>query len=186
MKYSGLIGFAIGACVGSVATYYYVKDKFAQIAQEEIDSVKAMYHKRNTELAEKAANKPDIMEYKEIVENNYLSQKESSVKKNEKNSEVTIITPDEFGMEDDYETITCSYYADGILADERDIRITDSKLNDLDIEGHFGEYEEDIVYVRDDSIKIDYEILRDLRTYSEVVEDNPYLVSDEMEDLDEE
>ena len=37
----------------------------------------------------------------------------------------------------------------------------------------FGEYEDDSVFVRDDDKKIDYEILRDTRTYSDVVGNEP-------------
>ena len=36
---------------------------------------------------------------------------------------------------------------------------------------HFGEYEEDTVYVRDDSKKVDYEILRNTEEYYDLYPD---------------
>ena len=44
--------------------------------------------------------------------------------------------------------------------------------------GSFGEYEDDCVHVRNDAQKTDYEILRALRNYSEVIEEKPYLMED--------
>lgn len=43
----------------------------------------------------------------------------------------------------------------------------------IDSLNHFGEYEDDSVFVRNDARKCDYEILLDQRTYSEVAEDMP-------------
>ena len=40
---------------------------------------------------------------------------------------------------------------------------------------HFGEYEDDSVFVRNDRLKADYEILMDQRTYAEVLQEKPYL-----------
>ena len=39
---------------------------------------------------------------------------------------------------------------------------------------HFGEYEEDAVYVRNEQLRAEYEILKDLRTYAEVCGYNVY------------
>lgn len=65
-----------------------------------------------------------------------------------------VITPDEYDCSE-YEPTTLNYYADGVLTD-----IYDNKIDDIDdmvgLESldHFGEYEEDTVYVRDDSKKL--------------------------------
>ena len=45
---------------------------------------------------------------------------------------------------------------------------------DMDVIGgedtltHFGEYEDDSIFVRNDELKIDFEILRDERNYTDV------------------
>lgn len=82
---------------------------------------------------------------------------------------IAVISPDEFGDTDEYERISLTYYADGILADDRD----DPILNAGEIVGFealdsFDEYEEDTVFVRNDITRCCYEIIRDKRTFGEV------------------
>lgn len=61
------------------------------------------------------------------------------------------------------------YYADGVLANYYDEPIDDiDEYVGKDSLNHFGEYEADSVYVRNDEKKIDYEILRDDRKFSDV------------------
>lgn len=44
--------FVLGAIVGGAATRYYIKNKYEQLAQEEIDSVKQMFLKMFLKKAE--------------------------------------------------------------------------------------------------------------------------------------
>ena len=86
-----------------------------------------------------------------------------------------MIPPEQFGDDEEYEQISLTYYADGVLADENDEVIEDVEdAVGIDPLNHFGEYEDDSVFVRNDARKCDYEILLDQRTYSEVVEDMPH------------
>lgn len=71
-----------------------------------------------------------------------------------------------------YDYIEFTYYSDDILADDRDEKIEESKIADIlgtDWKNRFGEVDENIVYVRNDRLKCDYEIVKDNRTYKEVV-----------------
>ena len=80
-----------------------------------------------------------------------------------------VIDPWDFGGEDGYETITLNYYADGVLTDDDNNVIEDEEIDDIigkDFAEHFGEYEKDCVCVRNDRLKTDYEICRDLIEYS--------------------
>lgn len=87
-----------------------------------------------------------------------------------------IITNQEFFEDDDeedYGKITITYWeADDTLADEREQLIP----NIAEVVGHnnlkhFGKGSDDpnIVYVRNDKIKVDYEVVKDPRSYSTVV-----------------
>ena len=82
-----------------------------------------------------------------------------------------VISPDEFGeMEDeDYDKVSFTYYADGVLADEYDeiVENIDEIIGEESLT-HFGEYEDDSVFVRNDKLKCDYEILLDQRNYSDI------------------
>lgn len=163
--------FIVGAALGSVATWKIVKTKYEQIADEEIQSVKERFSYKKEEATTVEEDEPDpvhdISEYKEIVEDSGYS--------GEKGGTMTmdrpyVISPDEFDDNDDYEKETLTYYADKVLTD-----IMDDKIENVDdvvgLESltHFGEYEADSVYVRNDILKTDYEICLDARNYSDVV-----------------
>lgn len=91
-------------------------------------------------------------------------------------AEPYVIPPEEFGEKDDYDRVSLSYYSDQILADDDDQLLEDVE-DTIGFESltRFGEYEDDSVYVRNDRLKTDYEILRDERRYSDIIKDKPYL-----------
>ena len=90
-----------------------------------------------------------------------------------------VISPEEFG-EADYNIVSLNYYADGVLANDFD-EVVDDVENTVgeDFEEHFGDYEEDSVFVRNDELGLDYEILRDMRNFSDVVKNHSRHTEDE-------
>ena len=180
---SKILIFAAGAAVGSAVTWKLVKKKYEQIANEEIESVKEFFGRGKTEEESEskkyiecgkafAEGFTDGLEEVEKIceENGYTNY--SNVKKEEEEMDIDapyVIAPEEFGELDDYETETLTYYKDKVLADDWDNKI--ENVDDLVGEEsltHFGEYEEDSVYVRNDTTKTDYEILLDERNFSDV------------------
>lgn len=171
--------FCAGAIVGSVATWKFVETKYRRIADEEIQSVKEMYRrKKDTNMKNKA---PDIDEeavndsirqaMKIAEKEGYFSTDDKKPGKEEKSMEIGkpyIIPPEEFG-ECDYDTNSLTYYTDGVLTDEYDEVIEDAELLvGNDYMNHFGEYEDDSVFVRNDELESDYEILADFGPFSDV------------------
>ena len=72
---------------------------------------------------------------------------------------------------DGYEMISLTHYSDGVLADDDDEKMADDEVDEVvgaDYAEHFGEYEDDSVFIRNDKLKCDYEILLDQRKYSEL------------------
>ena len=193
-KARGFVMFVLGAAVGSVATWQYTKKKYERIAQEEIDSVKEIFSKREsaaeveivtpepqTAKVGKPEEKPDITEYAARLERegytNYSNVSAGEKKEEQEAMEMKpyVISPDEFGEFEDYERISLSYYADQILADEDDEKVEDvDNVVGLESLTHFGEFEDDSVFVRNDRLKCDYEILLDQRTYSDVIKQRPH------------
>ena len=120
-------------------------------------------------------NKPDIVEYAKILsESGYTNYAERQNKKEKKGVEPVederpyVISPDEFGEKDGYENVTLTYYADGVLTDYFDNVISNvDEVVGFDSLDHFGEYEDDVVFVRNEKMETDYEILRDLRDFNE-------------------
>ena len=178
-----ILAFSLGAAAGFVVSWKLLKTKYEQIAQEEIDSVKEVFSERLKEMEEKEEcyenkenvishsinNKPDLFEYaSHIQKEGYSNNKEGDDNMEEK---PYVISPDEFDT-NDYETESLTYYSDGVLTDNWDNVIEDEDIDEmvgLDSLNHFGEYEDDSVFVRNDFLKTDYEILKDLRKYSEVI-----------------
>lgn len=193
-KARGFVMFVLGAAVGSVATWQYTKKKYERIAQEEIDSVKEIFSKREsaaeveivtpepqTAKVGKPEEKPDITEYAARLERdgytNYSNVGAEQKKEEQETMEIKpyVISPEEFGEFEDYERISLSYYADQILADEDDEKVEDvDNVVGLESLTHFGEFEDDSVFVRNDRLKCDYEILLDQRTYSDVIKQRPH------------
>lgn len=180
--------FAAGAAIGSAVTWKLVKTKYERIAQEEINSIKEVYSKRETDLKDDVDRAYELMdeheiatvkameEYKELVSmNSYTGMDIDETTDEEKGDEtmddsmIEVIPPDELSERDDYETETLWYFADGVLTDVDNNVIDDPEglVGDKALDS-FGEYEDDAVCVRNDELATYYEILRDLRKFSEV------------------
>ena len=83
-----------------------------------------------------------------------------------------IIPPEQFGEIDEYDRISLIYYEDGILTDDLNDPIDDIEdVVGIGFDTHFGEYEDDTVYVINDKFKTYYEVLRDYSRYSDLRED---------------
>lgn len=176
-----IVIFIAGAGSGVAISWKLLKTKYEQISREEIASVKEVYSRKENKIKEvlkdlddeqeNVVDKKEVKNYSKITENlGYVStQTEKEAKEETKLVEKPyVIPPDEFD-ELDYDTVTLTYYADKVLVDEYDNRIEDvESLIGEESLTHFGEYEDDAVYVRDDIHEIDYEILLDIGTYAEV------------------
>lgn len=182
--------FSLGAAVGSIVTWKIVKTKYEQIAQEEIESVREVYaskvHKydgpqQSDEPEAKETTDVDdtqlgVMEYVQLLQTQAYTEAidYKKVKEEQMTMRPYVIAPEDFGEHDDYETISLTYYADGTLTDSTDEPIEDvESIVGEDSLHHFGEYEDDSVFVRNDRMRTDYEILADSRNYSDVVSRGP-------------
>lgn len=188
---SKIVIFSAGALIGSAATWKVVEEKYKRIADEEIESVKEVFSLREQKYRELLNNDSNEEEKEEKEENDDTETK--SVKneyekianrytrvenieetnnepEQEEDNEMMpfVISPDEFG-DCDYETTSLTYYADGILTDMMDNIIEDVEgLVGEESLTHFGEYEEDTVYVRNHEREEDFEICLDEREYYDV------------------
>ena len=186
-KVTGLIIFVLGAATGSIVTWQFAKKKYEQIAEEEINSVKEMFLKREQDARDveitvepqpsveaslnKFEEKPDISTYAEILKNEAYVPEGTEMVENKP----YVISPDEFGENEDYDTISLTYYADQVLVDDGGDKIEDvDDVVGMESLTHFGEYEDDSVFVRNDRLRCDYEILMDERTYSEAQKERPH------------
>ena len=186
-----LLIFTTGAAIGSAVTWKFLKTKYEQIAQDEIDSVKEVFSRRFEEESEDIDESDDEDEeynyepteddkassnniIKEMKYTSYSKKKnKNSKRKHSKNEDEElvpyVISPDDFG-DNGYDTESFTYYADDVLANDYDEIIEDRELliGNYSLSS-FGTYEEDIVHVRNDETQTDYEICRVNEKYSDVV-----------------
>lgn len=81
-----------------------------------------------------------------------------------------VISPEEFD-ENGYKTKTLFYYNDDVVTDDRGKVLSENSIEKLigkESLTTFGQYESDSVFVRNDDLKTDYEILADERNYHEM------------------
>lgn len=176
MNLNSLIVFAAGAAVGSVVTWKLVKTKYEQIAQEEIDSVKEVFSRKNEQTEEVCENTEnegdDFVNYKRVIKDTGYARV-SNEKQEEGDEDMSdapyVISPEEFDELDDYDVESLTLYADGVLTDDFNnvIEDVDSLVGSESLD-HFGEFEDDSVFVRNDRLKCDYEILADERNYHDL------------------
>lgn len=197
-KGMAFLAFIVGAGMGSVCTWKLLKRKYELIAQEEIDSVKAAYATREIgkgfvegfrdglKVAEDRTQKDeddvDFKNYASIIQKERYTDYSRSVEEKKGEAFVEkpyVISPEEFGEFEEYEKISLTYYADEVLADENDEEVDDvDEIVGEESLNHFGEYEDDSVFVRNDRLKCDYEILLDQRNYSDVAKTRPHRVEE--------
>ena len=191
-----LLCFVAGSAIGSVVTWKLIEKKYKDLADEEIESVKETFKNRKPritkdevkETVEKVINK--WKEPKETVEDivtaeGYSTEDEEETEEDDESKYTVnvdlgveviapyVITPEQFGEYSEYGTKTLTYYADNVLTDEIDNPITSEEMETMigpDALDHFGEYEDDSVYIRDEMNEMDYEILKSEKKFSEIPE----------------
>ena len=194
-KLSNVLLFAAGAAVGSLVTWRYFKSKYEVVEdeiEEKIEEAEGESEEEDPEVLESKMSykKPPLKDYVKMVEDygykpkTHMEEIKEEIANGEQGDEDIyepfIIRPEEYGELHAYETLSLNYYADGVLTDELDNPIEDvESLVPADFADHFGEYEDDVVHVRNDNLECDYEILRDLRKFTDVVGEYPYPTEDE-------
>lgn len=167
------LAFIAGAGMGSVCTWQLLKRKYELIAQED---------KVAEDRTQKDEGDVDFKKYASIIQKEGYTDYSRSVEEKKGEAFVEkpyVISPEEFGEFEEYEKISLTYYADKVLADENDEEVDDvDEIVGEESLNHFGEYEDDSVFVRNDRLKCDYEILLDQRNYSDVAKTRPHRVEE--------
>lgn len=207
-RISHSIAFLAGAVISGLSAWFVTKKvcekKYAEIAQEEINSVKRTFTapkveaakkfieekkkqtigEKKTDTAKKATNKPSLSEYAKNIKS-YVNYSDSESKEEVGSNglkrisftpagKIRVIEPEEYGEDEEYDQVSLTLYADGILADEDDTVIND--LEGTVGEGsldRMGEYEDDALHIKNEARKVYYEILVDERKYEDATGKTP-------------
>ena len=179
----GLFIFAAGVVAGAVAGAYLVKDKIMADAKQEIEEVREYYKSKKESKKEETVEEQPVeevkeeKEYKTIVENsgyvNY-NKPEQIIQHSVLEDTPYAIEPEEFGdkEEEGWDTTTLTYFADGVLVDDVDEIVEQPDvvvgLDNLRIFEEFPDAT--CVYVRNETWRTDFEILRDDWKWSDLQE----------------
>lgn len=188
---TSLLIFIAGVIVGGVSSYVVTKDKFEKRCEccgdknviKKTDPEEEKSEPADNDVEEsvsemdKYVNICEAYKYQSPSTYSYVKPSErleddcddSPTEEYEESDTPYVISPEEFGEKEHYDTVSLMYYADQILADDNDdiIEDVDGTIG-FDSLTHFGDFETDAVHVRNDEQCTDYEILRSLRTYKEV------------------
>lgn len=162
-----ILTFAAGVGVGVGATQQYFKRKYEKLIN---DDLKERIEEKKNNMSKEVEE--ETKTYTTIT-NNYVSKcvakEEAAIKSEiEKDAEVPYsISPEEFAVSD-YNTQTLVYYNNGYLTTENDEIVDDIEGTvGAGFENHFGEYEQDTIYIQNDYKEIVYEVLRDYDDFKE-------------------
>lgn len=171
------VAFVAGAAVGFALSWPIAHKKYEQIAQEEFENRR----KARRDISENKPKTEPKLTIKDLFESKRTLEEQQAYKQllndttyispEEKRQPTMpyVISPEDFGELDDFERFTLTYYKDGVLVDEVGDVIHDwLDLVSPDYFDHFGDFEDDAVYVRNPKLKCDYEILYDERNYEDI------------------
>ena len=190
--YKYLLAVIGGIGIGAVGTYFAVnkmlKDKYEKERDEEVSELKDLYLskcRKQDEIKKLTDEKEKMMG---VINANGYSKVEVEApvveEEPEDNEEIDtdgeapveypdepyVITPNQFVHEKRYyDKITLLYYeGDGTLVSETDDYVEDinSAIGEESL-NHFGEWEQDAVYVRNDKLSIDYEVILQHSAYGD-------------------
>lgn len=153
--------FSLGVVVGAVASWFIAREKYRKIADDEIASVKEVFQRKKKEGVELAE---ENVTYCGLVDTyDTESADDDSAEDTDDSMLPYIIEPEEYGNKAENECTVLMWYDDDILTDTYGVNVDDI-VNTVGREfiDHFGENPEepDVVYVRNDRLEMDYQILQ--------------------------
>jgi len=196
------LGFSCGGVAGFFAGKKLLEQHYNQVIQEEIDSVKRAFRRQvksmsdakpktakeiadtpkenpvaETDRGIKTRSDDKKTDYRAFYPNKKAAVPKKEEPKEEEKTSHYVIPPEEFGTNAGYEEISLTYYSDGTIADDDDNAMSEEDIEETigrESLKHFGEYEPDSVFVRNDDMRTDYEILQDERSYEEAMNNKAY------------
>lgn len=190
------IAFVLGAATGAGIAWVIAKNNYEQQYQEDKKSIEEYYKSKYTPTVE--AKNPrnetpvEPNNDRDIGEKNFIQSFSNIIDRNgyrtygretrgessnvcSTKEEPYVISPEEYGEINDYELLSWTCYANGVLTDDMDQPVVDpEQFVGSDVLSKFGQYSEDVVHIRNDERRCDYEIVRSLSTYEEMLADEPY------------
>lgn len=151
--------FSLGVAVGAVTSWFIAREKYRKIADDEIASVKEVFQRKKKEEAELAEENTTYNDLSDV----YDTESADDDIAEDKDDPPYIIEPEEYGNKVENECTVLMWYGDDILTDTYGVNVDDiDNTVGREFIDHFGENPEepDVVYVRNDRLEMDYQILQ--------------------------
>lgn len=165
MQNNWIIFFSTGMVAGGVVGYFICKKRYHIVKAEPVETPVILNKEEN------------VKDYKEKVYEASYKQEEKegdedwdeAEKVNPAEPEMVpyVISPEAFASEhSDYAKLTVVYYEDNeVLLDEEEECMDVGSTIGYDAINHFGEYEKDACFIRNERLGNDYEVLLEHRAY---------------------
>lgn len=200
---SKVLVFAAGAAVGSLVTWRVVKTAYERILADEIESIKDAFARLDEEDGDEyvtdeyeeevreddcATKRMPMTEYSSIVTKYKHPSDGKSDEEGDGDDPIAsaingpyVILPQDFGDGNyDHDLYCITYYADHVLADDWFVTMDIEETIGLEALDHFGDHAEDVVHVRNERLKADYEVVRDVRRYADLIAELPQVHAHEI------
>lgn len=163
-KITGFFLFAFGAGLGTWITWSKTRKHYEEKTQQAIDDVKAAYKANITSNDINDGGDEVTLDVEDgVTENDILPKRTTPYE----------ISATEYGTRKGYTAIQLILFADDVLADEEGVIYKDEEVG-ADILERLYENEDDAVYIRNDTIMRDFEIVTDAREYGDVTFQSPF------------
>lgn len=179
MELKTLVIFFAGLGIGVLGTRTYLKNKYEEAMNMEIEKVNRVLYEERMRLYEEAEKVNDERDEKRVskVKEEAKTFRYETAKKNydayfketenaapeEIPHDPYIISANEFATDRAHDKITITYYSNAdILCEEDEVLENNAEeLLGTEWKEHFDEGEVGVVYVRNEKLGADYEVLRD-------------------------
>ena len=169
---------AAGVAIGSVVTFLITKNHYQAKMEQEINDIREYYGKKAAEELKEEQEMPK--KYQDLVVSQGYSPAPSEIetvfnnpedenrKDFEKDQRFLVITEDEYGNNEEYDAIpTYVYYANGVLTDETGEPMSAQQICNTVGAGFASLFSYDVLYIRNNELKADFEIVLDESDYVE-------------------
>lgn len=163
-----LLCFTLGAAVGFGTATYFMKTKYEAMVEEEVQSVMEWAKKKEQPIKnDELSHSEEVEEFNKIAQNyNKISEKVSKVMDEYKPYR---ISQGDFVIDDDeYAKVSLEYYSDeeGLFEGSEYISNIEDTVGQDNLD-FFASVDDDVMYIRNEKYKTDYEICRIIGRYSE-------------------
>lgn len=167
----------LGSLIGAGVTYILMQKHCDEVINEEVRQMKEYYAAKNKKDSEPQVKEETPLDDNVVVMRNVVNKPDRepvdySKSEGKEGRNTLLITSERFVNEEpDYEKITLSFYEeDGVLADSFGDVVDVERSIGFKAVSYFNLLHQDVIYIRNTDLKIDYEIVLEHSSYRDEYE----------------